>query len=645
MPIQAKPPFAARTAGPAYRAVQEIRRIIGRSMSVWRMLVGVEALAITGLLVLSGTVLASPGQEEATVRIGILAPLGEVEAFGDWRRVGDYLTQALPGRRIQLEYFTLDGLRDAVAAKRLDFAITNSGHYVELEAAYGIRRIATLDNARVPSPDKAVASAVVVRADRHDLDHLTDLRGKTLLAVDEHAFGGYQLALHALHQRNIDPERDLAGVTFTGFPLQAIVQGVAQGRADAGVVRACVLEDMAARGEIRQADFRVLDAPSGDGYPCLRSTDLFPDWPFAALRDTPHALAKQVAAVLLAMPSDADGLSWTVPTDYQPIHALFRELRIGPYAYLQVDSLRAFVERHRMVLVFAGALLLGWIVHTVRVEQRVHVRTRELRQALDARARVEEEARQQQEKLDHLARLGILGELSSMLAHELNQPLSAIGNFARGMERRIEAGRLEPEPLLEASREVAEQADRAREIMQRIRAFTRKRESRRLPVRLGEVINGAVTLFSGMGERAPRVEVQVDSEARVLVDRLQIEQVLLNLLKNGMDAMQDTPASDRLLRIECRQDAPAGGSHCRVCVVDRGIGLDESGRAHLFEPFYTTKPEGMGLGLSLSKTIVEAHGGRLWAGPGHGGRGLAVCFTVPLAENGGPATSGESVGG
>lgn len=231
-----------------------------------------------------------------------------------------------------------------------------------------------------------------------------------------------------------------------------------------------------------------------------------------------------------------------------------------------------------------------------------------------------------------------------MLAHELNQPLSAIGNFARGMERRIEAGRLDPEPLLEASREVAEQADRAREIMQRIRAFTRKRESRREPARLGEVIASAVALFAGMGERAPRVEVNADAEAVVLADRLQIEQVLLNLLKNGMDAMRDTPVGERLLRIECGRD----GTQCRVCVVDRGTGLDEAGRAHLFEPFYTTKPDGMGLGLSLCKRIVEAHGGRLWADPVADQRGLAVCFTIPLADNAGednPGKTGDSGAG
>lgn len=562
------------------------------------------------------------------VRIGVLAPEGEDQAARTWQQMALYLDRSVPEHDFQLQYYTLRGMRDAVARRRVDFIITNSGDYVELEATYGVHRIATLDDARLPSPDRAIASAVVVRADRDDLQTLSDLRGKRVVAVAPDAFGGYQLAWYALHEQGIEPRRDLGALVFTGFPMQGIVRAVAAGRADAGIVRACVLESMAARGEIRLNDFRVLEAPAHDDFPCLRSTALYPDWPFAALHGTPHALAKQVASALLAMPVSADGLSWTVPTDYQPIYSLFRELRAGPYAYLRPETLGDVLNRYRGWFLFAVALLLGWLVHTIRVEQRVLSRTRELREAMAAREEMEHQARQQQEKLDHLARLGILGELASMLAHELNQPLSAIGNFARGMERRIEAGRLEPEPLLDASREVAEQADRAREVMQRIRAFTRKRESRREPVPLGRIIDSAVNLFASVGNRAPAVELQVDGDAMVLADRLQIEQVLLNLLKNGMDAMQDTSPADRRLAVTCRRE----GDFCRICVVDHGTGLDTEGQAHLFEPFYTTKPEGMGLGLSLCKSIVEAHGGHLSAEPGEGGRGLAVCFTVPLAE-------------
>ncbi len=570
---------------------------------------------------------------QASATIGILAPEGAEEASRDWDRVITYLDAAVPDTRFQLHYFDLAGLREAVARAEVDFVITNSGHYVELEASYGAHRIATLEDTRAISPTEAIASAVVVRADRADLRSFEDLVGKRVHAVREDAFGGFRIAWHAMRGAGVEPSRDFRPLAFVGFPLQEIVRAVERGEADAGVVRACLLENMARRGEIRLADFAVLNVPADDSFPCLRSTALYPDWPIAALRDTPHALSKRVATALLAMPATPGGISWTVPTDYQSVHELFRELQVGPYAYLREQTLQAFLLRYRWWLAIGGLLALGWVVHTVRVEHLVHVRTGALRDALAAREAAERAAREGQEKLDHLARLGILGELSSMLAHELNQPLSAIGNFARGMERRIEAGRLESEPLLDASREIAEQAERARAIMQHIRAFSQKREGTREAFRLPDAVRNALRLFEGVGARAPRVETRLDADAAVVGDRLQIEQVLLNLLKNALDALQELPQRERNILVTCGRE----GAVYRVCVTDNGCGLDARQRERLFQPFFTTKPDGMGLGLTICKRIVEAHGGHLWAEPNPAGRGLTMCFTLPAPDAAAPA--------
>ncbi|MBA4177405.1 MAG: hypothetical protein C0505_12740 [Leptothrix sp. (in: Bacteria)] len=251
-----------------------------------------------------------------------------------------------------------------------------------------------------------------------------------------------------------------------------------------------------------------------------------------------------------------------------------------------------------------------------------------MRQALAERERMELEARAQQDKLDHLSRLGVLGEMSSMLAHELNQPLAAIGNFARGMARRIEAGRVEPGPLLSASNDIAEQAQRASGIMQRIRGFAGKRPVRRERLDLRATMDGAVALFVSMLPLAPSLEQTVDDDARgpwVQADRLQVEQVLLNLMKNALDAMAALPPPQRRILLHARPD----GDHFRVSVADNGSGLASEAIEHLFQPFFTTKPDGVGLGLAICKRVVEAHGGRLWAEPGPQGRGLTLHFTLP----------------
>ncbi len=586
----------------------------------------VMALSAAAMLV-SG---APARADEAAVTVGILAPQGEVQAAQAWSRLAEWLHAALPGHSFMLKHFDLPGLNTAVAGGQVDFFIANSGFYVNMEAAHGARRIATLQSPHALSPAEGIASAVLVRRGRSDLRTWADLKGKRLMAVHADAFGGFQLVWREMKTAGVDPHSDLAALQFAGFPLQNIVAAVRRGDTDAGIVRACLLEEMVRLGQARADEFDLL-MPQGGPYPCARSTPLYPDWPFAALKRTPNDLAKRVASALLAMPTSADGHAWTVPTDYQPVRALFRDLQIGPYADLRERGMAGFMRRQWRWFALALVGLLGWAVHSLRVNRLVQRRTSELRHALAARERMEQEARVQQDKLDHLSRLGVLGEMSSMLAHELNQPLAAIGNFARGMVRRIEAGRVEPGPLLAASNDIAEQAQRASGIMQRIRGFVAKRTVRRERLDLRATLDAAVALFGSMLNQPPLLAQVFDDDARgpwVQADRLQVEQVLLNLLKNALDAMAALPPAQRRIVLQARPD----GEHFRVSVTDNGGGLSAEASLQLFQPFFTTKPDGVGLGLAICKRVVEAHGGRLWAEPGpqrQGLAGLTLHFTLP----------------
>lgn len=567
---------------------------------------------------------------EAVVTIGVLAPQGEAEAEQAWAGLGSHLAAALPGRRFVIRSFDLPSLRAAVAAGSVDFFIANSGFYVDMEAAHGASRIATLDSPQALSPGEAIASAVLVRAGRSDLQGWADLRRQRVVAVSEQAFGGWQVAWRELRRAGIEPQREFASLSFSGYPLQRVVEAVRSGQADAGVVRACLLEDLVQQGRLPAAELRVL-AARGGAYACAHSTPLYPDWPFATLRHTPLELAKGVATALLTMPRTPDGHAWTVPTDYQPVRELFRELEIGPYADLRQRSLQRFVHEHWPWFALAGVLLLAWGVHSLRVERLVLARTAELRAALRERERMEQEARAQQDKLDHLSRLGILGEMASMLAHELNQPLTSIGNFAGGLARRIEAGRLEPAPLLEAAHEIAEQAGRAGGIMQRIRGFVGKRAVRRERIDLRDTVVASAALFASLLPNPPRTELRfepAEGALWVMADRLQVEQVLLNLMKNALDAMQALEPSARRIAL----DVCADGALVRVAVTDNGAGVDPAHAQRLFEPFFTTKPDGVGLGLSICRRVVEALGGRIQAEPAPAA-GLCVSFTLPRADD------------
>jgi two-component system sensor histidine kinase TtrS len=567
---------------------------------------------------------------EHPVRIGVLAYKGSEAALSDWTPVIEHLNKSLPAYHFTLSDYDADGLREAVQHRRVDFVITNGGQYIALEAEFGLSRIATLESPHAASPAQSIGSAVIVRADRKDIAGLSDLRGRRVAAVAPEAFGGYLAAVRELRQLGIDPESDFGRLDFLGLPMQRIVEAVAQGSDDAGIVRSCLLEEMAREGRLRLADFRVLSPRSVQGFRCGLSSRLYPDWPIATARHTDLKLAKAVAKELLSMPPTAQGFAWTVPADYQAVHELYRELRIGPYAYLRETGLEGLARRYWPFLLIGFMALAGWVVHAVRVEHQVYVRTGELRRALAARDEAEARMRENQEQVEHLSRLSILGELSGTLAHELNQPLATIGNYAQSLLRRQASGRLTPEAVDEAGTSITVQAERAGGILRRIRDFARKRAVVRERQPLEDLAREAVALFCGMQAHAPSVTVDsgLTPGAIVEVDALQIQQVMLNLLKNADDAAKGLPEE------RCRIDLTLSreGDWYRVSVRDRGHGLPEALRARLFEAFFTTKPDGMGLGLSICKTIVETHGGRLWAKPNADGPGMTFTFALPADE-------------
>lgn len=588
--------------------------------------------AVLFLLAALAPARATPADNAAAVRIGVLAFLGAEAAIGEWSPVLRRLQAALPGRTVSLVQLDHRGLRDAAAAGEIDFLITNPGHYVELEAELGASRILTLDPGPPRAPERSIGSAVIVKAGNGALRTLADLRGRRVAVVSTEGFGGFQTIWRELAAQGIDPQRDFAELKVVGLPMTGVFEAVARGEADAGIVRSCLLES---RAEWRTA-FTVLGARSEPDFPCATSTRLYPDWPLAALRHTPPALAKEVTLALLAMSAARDGMEWAVPADYQAVHEMFRELQIGPYAYLREPTLMVLAERYWRWIAALAVLLAAWILYTVRVEHLVHARTAELRAALAAREALEARIRANQEQADHLARLSVLGELSGTLAHELNQPLATIANYAHSLIRRIDNGRLTDDAVREASGEIAGQAERAAGILGRIRGFAKKRAAVRERVAPGALVVEAVALFRGMLANAPEVSVDdsLPADAIVEVDPLQIQQVLLNLLKNGYDAARGLPPGRRSLAV--RIDAGKGDSagHARIAVRDHGSGLDTAARERLFEPFFTTKPDGLGLGLSICRTIAEAHRGRLTVDDdAGGGPGCEFILSLPLGPS------------
>ena len=244
-------------------------------------------------------------------------------------------------------------------------------------------------------------------------------------------------------------------------------------------------------------------------------------------------------------------------------------------------------------------------------------------------ALIASQARRQelQAELLHVSRLSAMGELGSALAHEINQPLAAISNYLRG-SRRLLAAIADPAArrIEDAVEKAAEQAVRAGEIIRRLRSFVSRGETDMRAEMLDKLVEDALALgLVGQRERNIHVRREFDRHALVLADRVQIQQVLVNLVRNACEAMADCPR--RELTVRARDVAPG---MIEIAVSDTGHGLPELVRQNLFQPFFTTKQAGMGVGLSISRSIVEAHGGELDAKINPDG-GATFRFTLPLA--------------
>ncbi|GMR07068.1 MAG: hypothetical protein BMS9Abin26_0070 [Gammaproteobacteria bacterium] len=780
--------------------------------------------------------------KDTEIRIGVLAFRGVETARSMWSPTARYLSKAVPGYRISILPLNLAEMQRAVDLARVDFVITNTGNYVDLESQYGISRILTLKNRRQGKPYTEFGAVIFTRADQENIQNLRDLKGRSFMAVSRDAFGGFQMAWRELADHDIDPFRDFRKLRFAGFPQDKIVHAVHKGEVDAGTVRTDTLERMAFEGKIELKDFRILNPRETAGFPFWHSTRLYPEWPFAKLKHTSDKLAQRVAVALLTLPADseaalaAQSAGWTIPLDYAPVHELFRQLKVRPHDNLGRLSPGQIWDEYGhwfVIAIVALLLMIGITAYVLRashriavseqalrkevqerklaekklaahrdtLEQRVAERTQELNllnrtlqedivartlaeetlrksesalrtlhditssrslsftkkveallrtgcehfalsvgaltriegdichiqqayapggeiasgdqlplsdtfcavvsQSQDSlgipdvngsefsthpcfsehrrqayfgapvlvsglvfgtlsfsdtkprnesftkvdtdvlllmaqwiggeleRTTAEARARQHQAELAHVARLSTMGEMASGIAHELNQPLTAIVNYTRGCVKRMRQNHGDAK-VQDIMKKVTTEAERAGQIILRVREFVRKGELRHDIVDLRDVVK-TVTEMAKSQIRYEDINIQVITDTDlplVFADKIQLEQVVLNLVRNAIDAIRERADTNRKLSIHIGR---TGDDDVSVRVTDTGQGIPSDKRMEIFDPFFTTKEDGMGMGLSISRSIIEAHNGRIFV-KSISEQGTTVEFVLPAHD-------------
>ena len=316
--------------------------------------------------------------EDPVIKVGVLSHMGDEQCLEMWLPTVEYLTSAIPEYTFILVPLGYDEIILAVEDNEVDFILCNPFIYVELEHSHDAERIATLNNKVDDTSSTVFGTVIFTRADRDDIANLADIKGKSLMPVNEWSFGGWMIGWRELKDAGIDPYSDVKKLSFGGTH-DVVVYAVLNGDVDVGIVRTNILEQMDAEDKIDIDDLTVINPQHVSGFPFVLSGRLYPEWAFAKVIHTPQGLAKDVAIALFKIEENnpaaiASNAGWTIPLDYWPVHECLKELRVGPYVgYGEISLYDAIMQNWYWVLLDCMFLIFMACLtgHVIKLNHRL----------------------------------------------------------------------------------------------------------------------------------------------------------------------------------------------------------------------------------------------------------------------------------
>lgn len=525
--------------------------------------------------------------------IGVLALRGPSSTQLHWQSLIDTLNESIPGERFTLQPLNLDEMKDAISHQKIDFLLTNPAQFIQLDSRYHLRWLLSLRSDVEPNSTtrNVIGSLILVRADS-DIKDVNHLIGKKVGAISPDAFGGYLLGYKVLRDMGYDAEKDFR-MQFLGFPADALLYALRDSSLSAAIVPVCLLENMDSEGLIDKQQFRPLIQHSSS-LSCLTSTELYPNWSFAALSGVPDNLVDKVTKTLLS--TDNSTMRWGAPASVTQVETLLRDVNQHPQQRQVWQDIVSWTIQHQITISIIALFFILLGINHVWIAFLVRRRSRQLEVAHNR-------LRQQEANLQKAQRLNILGEMASGFAHELNQPLSAIRNYAQGCILRLKK-ESDDHPLIGALTKIDHQAQRGADIIRNLRLWAGKPNhdsSQQLNQQsVKQTINHIWQLLQveQYGSGTQLLLPDTDDVMLKLPETL-LDQLLSNLISNSLQAGANTLsfefhfAQDRFLLV--LQD-DAGGMQSEQ--LEQGI-----------TPFATTKKEGLGLGLVICQRLIQSQGG------------------------------------
>lgn len=541
-----------------------------------------------------------------TIHLGILNTSGNEAENVLYAETASVLKDKLKPRNVEVSTYDLPGLEKAIAAGKLDFFISNPGFYVSSRQKLDTTALASQSNQFFSRPDRALGSVFVVPQQNNNNFSLRDLKGKRVCAVAPNAYGGLYIALGELNRRGFDPDKFFSSVHYSGYPMPKVLEDLKGGKCEAAIVRTCLLEELSSSGQIKSNEFRVIEPmPTSSNEYCIRSSELYPGWVFAATKNTSEALRKETTKILFSLPA-VQGNEWSVPRNFAELDNLYKNLKLGHYEYLRNWDWKEFIRNYWSFILIVFVVMIAVFLHNLILKQ-VERKTERLRQTMKEKMAEHQAAVSANRHLHDMEKINLVGMLSSMIAHELRQPLTVIRNYSEGLRDILHSQDYDAKLLEEALKVVDEQSIRASSIIEHMRGLIKGKESKVREVDLNSSVPSILETYKELGGKYEvNLVASGNAPVSVRIDPTQFEIVLLNLLNNASEAITQQETKP-IITLEISGE----NGEAAVTVANEGLLEHEESFNNLFAVKNSTKVNGLGLGLAIAARVVERWGGQL----------------------------------